>query len=66
MPVIYLVNVPKNNLVFSLHVFRYAFGVHCSHVTLQGNDKAANATSQLQKHTYMPGCYDTLQKSHIS
>lgn len=51
MPVIYLVNVPKNNLVFSLHVLRYTFGVHCSHVALQGNGKAADICSHLQKLT---------------
>lgn len=39
MPVKYLVNVPKNNLVFSLHVLGYAFGVHCSHVALQRHSR---------------------------
>lgn len=51
MPVKYLVNVPKDDLVFSLHVLRYTFGVHCAHVALQGNDRAADACSHLQKPT---------------
>lgn len=35
MPVKYLMNVPKNNLVFSLQVLWYTLGVHCAHVALQ-------------------------------
>lgn len=51
MPVKYLVNVPKNNLVFSLHVLWHTFGAHCGHVALQGNDRAAEVRSRLQKPT---------------
>ena len=47
MPVKYLVNVPKNNLVFSLHVLRDTFGGHCAHVALQGNHRAADVCSHL-------------------
>lgn len=79
MPVKYLVNVPKNNLVFSLHVLRYTFGAHRSHVALQGKDKASEVYSQLQKekekHPHLAqekhqliylGCYNKEQRSHTS
>jgi len=36
MPVKYLMNVPKNNLVFSLHVLWHTSRAHCGHVALQG------------------------------
>lgn len=39
VPVKYLMNVPKNDLVFSLHVLRYALGAHRAHVALQKNFK---------------------------
>lgn len=35
-------NVPENNLVFSLHVLRYALGAHGAHVALQ-NEKRTEA-----------------------
>lgn len=41
MPVKYLMNVPKNNFVFSLHVLLHTFGAHCGHVALQKGEKAA-------------------------
>lgn len=58
MPVKYLVNVPKNNLVFSLHVLRYTFGVHCAHVALQGNERAINVCTYYN--------YNTLHQLHTS
>lgn len=60
MPVKYLVNVPKNNLVFSLHVLRDTFGGHCAHVALQGNHRAADVCSHLEYN------YNTLRQSHTS
>lgn len=52
MPVKYLVNVPKNNLVLSLHVFWYTFGIHGGHVSLQSNDKrATDVCSEAEKPT---------------
>lgn len=45
MPVKYLMNVPKNNFVFSLHVLGYTFGAHGAHVALQKDKKAAVISS---------------------
>lgn len=40
MPVINLVNISKNDLVFSLHVLWYTSGAHGTHVALQERTKA--------------------------
>lgn len=42
MPVKYLMNVSKNNLILPLHVLWHSFGTHCGHVALQGKEMAAD------------------------
>lgn len=44
MPVINLMNIPKNNLVFSLHVLRYTSGAHGAHVALQERTTSMSVT----------------------
>lgn len=47
MPVINLVNIPENDLVFSLHVLWYTPGAHGAHVALQDRNTPTSII-----HTY--------------
>lgn len=60
MPVKYLMNVSKNNLILPLHVLWYSFGTHCGHVALQGKEIAADVCfilTQKIHNTTKLSCY---------
>lgn len=51
MPVIDLVNIPENNLVFSLHVLWYTSGAHGAHVALKERNTSMSITHlQISQH----------------
>lgn len=57
MPVINLVNIPENNLVFSLHVLWYTSGAHGAHVALQEwNTSVSIRHVQISQHAASITC----------
>lgn len=57
MPVINLVNIPKNNLVFSLHVLWYTSGAHGALVALQERNTSMSITHlQISQHATSITC----------
>lgn len=57
MPVINLVNIPENNLVFSLHVLWYTSGAHGTHVALKERNISTSITHlQIFQHTASITC----------